>query len=165
MFPFKILPNILLCLVLITAGAWADGFTKGREIAPLTPKFKPGDYVWKPEVSPAGPVVIIVSIPVQEMFVYRNGVQIGRTTFVLDPKQHGMRGTHVYSALARVDAQGRRDWLATTSIGGGKAPDVKALAALTKIPSGILAKVRPIMGIAPEARSFIFQLSQSQLIS
>lgn len=274
---------------LITATAGAAGFTKGREIAPLTPEFKPGDYGWKPTVSPAGPVVISVSIPQQSMFVYRNGVRIGRSTvstgtdghptptgvftilqkkvdhessiykgaqlpyvqrltwdgiamhagrlpgypashgcvrlpvdfaaklyavttsgttvivtdqkhspggtanaglllsgktgeprtgqlpasgfawqpmkarngavsvicslpdatvyvyrngvqigrasFSLAPKQRvGLRGSHVDCALARVDARGRRDWLATTSIGGGKAPDLKALAALATIP-------------------------------
>jgi magnesium transporter len=37
---------------------------------------KPGDYVWLPEVSPSGPVVVIVSIPDQELFVYRNGVRV-----------------------------------------------------------------------------------------
>ena len=36
--------------------------------------------MWKPVVSPAGPVVIIVSIPEQTLYVYRNGVRIGRST-------------------------------------------------------------------------------------
>lgn len=290
---------LLLCVGSLTTTARAAGITKGREIAPLTPRFKPGDYVWKPEISPAGPVVIVVSIPQQSLYVYRNGVrigrstvstgaqghptptgiftilqkkvdhessiykgakmpymqrltwdgiamhagslpgypashgcvrlpvdfaaklyavttngttvivtdhkhapgrtanpglllsgktdgdlsgrlpangfewqpskattgavsvifslpdgtayvyrngvQIGRTTFVLDRSQTGVRGSHVYSALARVDAKGRRDWLATTSIGGGKAPDVKYLAARTTIPMQFLEKVRPII--------------------
>ena len=70
----------LLCAALATTTASPAGFTKGREVAPLPPEFKPGDYVWKPEVSPAGPVVIIVSVPEQEMLVYRNGVRIGRST-------------------------------------------------------------------------------------
>ena len=90
---------------------------------------------------------VIFSLPDSIAYVYRNGVQIGRSTFVLDQKKIGIRGSHVYSALARVDAKGRRDWLATTSIGGGKAPDVKSLAALTTIPAEFLEKVRPI--IAP----------------
>jgi hypothetical protein len=45
-------------------------------------------------------------------------------------------GSHVYAALATVDATGRRDWLSTTSIGHAKAPNLKALA--------------PRLGIAPE---------------
>jgi hypothetical protein len=55
-------------------------FTKGEHVAPFTPEFKPGDYVWHPEISPAGPVVVIVSLPDQVMYVYRNGVRIGRST-------------------------------------------------------------------------------------
>lgn len=61
----------------LTRGA---NFTKGRPVAPFTPEFKPGDYVWHPEVSPAGPVVILVSLPDQVMYVYRNGVRMGRST-------------------------------------------------------------------------------------
>ena len=46
------------------------------EEAPL----EPGDYTWHPETSPAGEVVILVSLPKQEMNVYRNGVRIGRSS-------------------------------------------------------------------------------------
>src|SRR6201984_3048782 len=71
----------LVVLFLATSlTASAAGHTKGRAVQPLTPEFKPGDYVWHPEVSPAGPVVIIVSLPEQRMYVYRNGVRIGRST-------------------------------------------------------------------------------------
>jgi L,D-transpeptidase catalytic domain len=52
----------------------------GREVAALAPALKPGDYVWRPEVAPAGPVVILVSLPDQLLYVYRNGVRIGRST-------------------------------------------------------------------------------------
>lgn len=40
----------------------------------------PGSYLWQPELAPDGPVVIIVSIPEQRVYVYRNGVQIGVST-------------------------------------------------------------------------------------
>jgi hypothetical protein len=43
------------------------------------PALKPGDYVWRREVAPAGPVVILVSLPDQLLYVYRNGVRIGRS--------------------------------------------------------------------------------------
>lgn len=58
----------------------AESFTKGNEQKPFAPGLKAGDYVWKPEVSPAGPVTIIVSLPEQTLYVYRNGVRIGRST-------------------------------------------------------------------------------------
>lgn len=92
-------------------------------------------------------VSIILSLLDSVAYVYRNGVQIGRSTFGLDPRRTGLRGSHVYSALARVDAGGRRDWLAVTSIGGGKPPDIKALVPQTKIPPEFVRKVRPV--IAP----------------
>lgn len=34
-------------------------------------------WVWTPELAPAGPVVIVVSLPAQRAYVYRNGVRIG----------------------------------------------------------------------------------------
>jgi L,D-transpeptidase catalytic domain len=36
--------------------------------------------VWHPEVSPRGPVVVLVSLPDQTLYVYRNGVRIRRST-------------------------------------------------------------------------------------
>jgi L,D-transpeptidase-like protein len=68
--------------------ATAAGHTKGRAVQPLTSELKPGDYVWNPEVSPAGPVVIIVSLPEQRMYVYRNGVRIGQSTVSTGTKGH-----------------------------------------------------------------------------
>jgi hypothetical protein len=68
--------------------AAAAGHTKGRAVQPLTSELKPGDYVWHPEVSPAGPVVIIVSLPEQRMYVYRNGVRIGQSTVSTGTKGH-----------------------------------------------------------------------------
>ena len=72
--------GLAFALVLAVVPAAVAALTKGRVVAPFTSEFKPGDYVWHPEVSPAGPVVIIVSLPDQVMYVYRNGVRIGRST-------------------------------------------------------------------------------------
>ena len=75
-----------LIIILVALGliglpfARAANFTKGRDVAPFTADLKPGDYLWHPEVSPAGPVVVLVSLPDQVMYVYRNGVRIGRST-------------------------------------------------------------------------------------
>ncbi len=41
---------------------------------------QPGEFFWHPERAPEGPVVIIVSIPRQLLFVYRNAVLIGVST-------------------------------------------------------------------------------------
>lgn len=40
----------------------------------------PGEFSWHPELSPAGNVVVVVSIPEQRAHVYRNGIRIGVST-------------------------------------------------------------------------------------
>ncbi|HEY2774861.1 MAG TPA: L,D-transpeptidase [Candidatus Binatia bacterium] len=92
--------NFLLFSGLISVPPAGAAHTKGREVAPLAPEFKPGDYVWKPEASPAGPVVVIVSIPEQTMFVYRNGVRIGRSTVSTGAKGHATP-TGVFTILQK----------------------------------------------------------------
>jgi hypothetical protein len=77
--PFLIITIVALGMIGLPFARGAK-FTKGEQVAPFTPEFKPGDYVWHPEISPAGPVVVIVSLPDQVMYVYRNGVRIGRST-------------------------------------------------------------------------------------
>jgi hypothetical protein len=80
------LPIVLVLATPLTAAAARH--TKGSAVQPLTSEFKPGDYVWHPEVSPAGPVVIIVSLPELRMYVYRNGVRIGQSTVSTGMKGH-----------------------------------------------------------------------------
>ena len=80
-------------------------------------------YVWTPEKAEKGPVSIIVSASDGFVFVFRNGVEIGRAS-VAGLNKRLVSGTHVFSALATVDAEGRRDWLSSTSI-GGRRPGVK----------------------------------------
>jgi lipoprotein-anchoring transpeptidase ErfK/SrfK len=41
---------------------------------------KPGEFEWHPEASLAGDVVILVSLPTQELHVYRGGVRIARSS-------------------------------------------------------------------------------------
>jgi len=48
--------------------------------APAAPPLKPGQYEWHPERAATGPVVVIVSLPDQQAYVYRNGIRIGRTS-------------------------------------------------------------------------------------
>ena len=58
---FIVISMILLLAASVTEAA--QSHTKGRAVKPLTPELKPGDYVWHPEVSPTGPVVVFVSLP------------------------------------------------------------------------------------------------------
>jgi hypothetical protein len=50
--------------------------------APVPPQsqLRPNDYTWHPYTSPQGPVLVVISLPEQQAYVYRNGVLIGRTT-------------------------------------------------------------------------------------
>jgi hypothetical protein len=100
-------------------------------------------YEWQPMTSTNGVVSVIFSMPDSIAYVYRNGVQIGRTTFVLDRKKAGIRGSHVYSALAKVDTKDAAIGSPQTSIGGGRAPDLKSLAAVTTIPAEFLKRSVP----------------------
>lgn len=64
---------------------------------------KPGDYLWAPEIAPAGPVMIIISLPDQRAYVYRNGVPIGVSTVSTGKEGHATP-TGVFTILQkRVD--------------------------------------------------------------
>jgi hypothetical protein len=54
--------------------------TKGMPTGKPTGKLKPGEYWWRPDLSPNGPVDVLVSVPLQTMHVYRNGILIGRSS-------------------------------------------------------------------------------------
>jgi lipoprotein-anchoring transpeptidase ErfK/SrfK len=61
---------------------------------------KPGEYWWNPQLSPSGPVVVLVSIPQQTMHVYRNGILIGRSTVSTGSKGRATPGG-VFSILEK----------------------------------------------------------------
>lgn len=69
----------LACLFAVPGGA-AD------PAAPVA--LKPGQYRWFPEASPAGPVVAVVSLDEQRLYVYRNGVAIGVSTISSGRRGH-----------------------------------------------------------------------------
>jgi hypothetical protein len=100
-------------------------------------------FVWTPERATKGPVSIIVSAADGTAYVYRNGVEIGRTS-VDGLSKRLVSGTHVFSALATVDSEGRRDWLSSTSI-GGRRPNIKDLAGRVAIPPVFLENVRALI--------------------
>jgi hypothetical protein len=43
-------------------------------------RLKPGEYIWAPDIAPAGPVLIVVSLTSQRAITYRNGIPIGVST-------------------------------------------------------------------------------------
>jgi L,D-transpeptidase catalytic domain len=66
--------------------------TKGTPTGKPTGALKPGEYWWKPQLSPSGPLMVLVSVPEQVMHVYRNGILIGRSTVSTGSKGHATPG-------------------------------------------------------------------------
>lgn len=68
--------------------------TKTQE-APLLPEqgdTRTGDFVWLPEISPSGPVTVVMSVGDKAIVVLRNGLEIGRAPARLaDGVWHGTR--------------------------------------------------------------------------
>src|SRR5688500_16255326 len=74
--------------------------TKGTPTGKPTGPLKPGEYWWNPLLSPAGPVVLLVSLPLQTMHVYRNGILVGRTSISSGTKGHNTP-TGVFTILEK----------------------------------------------------------------
>lgn len=70
----------------------------------------PGAYSWHPERSTSGPVTIVMSAADRMIYVYRNGVRIGRAAVRINGI--GKFGTHVFSRIAPVgDTTSRNRWM------------------------------------------------------
>jgi hypothetical protein len=66
--------------------------THGTNSGRATGSLKPGEYWWNPKLSPSGPVVVLVSVPNQDMHVYRNGLLIGRSSVSTGAQGHATPG-------------------------------------------------------------------------
>jgi hypothetical protein len=157
--PF-IITTILVTLgfLLVTPESHAQAHTKGTSIAPFTPTLKPGDYAWHPELSPAGPVVVLVSLPDQVLHVYRNGVRIGRSTVSTGkPGKHTPTG--VFTVLqkkvrhessiykgAKMPHMQRLTW-SGIALHAGYLPGYPASAGCVRMPVDFAAKLYSVTGI------------------
>ena len=105
-FPFlnrlmKILSTVTLTIALLTSSYAVQQpsfHTKGTPTGKPTGTLKPGEYWWHPELSPSGPLMVLVSVPEQTMHVYRNGILIGRSSISTGSKGHSTPGG-VFSIL------------------------------------------------------------------
>ncbi len=70
---------LLICCALPVA-AHAQGAEESCAVTRDPMSLAPGEFVWSPQVAPTGPLFIVISLPQQRAFVYRNGVQIGVST-------------------------------------------------------------------------------------
>ncbi|AXA84945.1 hypothetical protein DCD74_09890 [Lysobacter oculi] len=75
--------GLLLGLAMAAPCAWAAPKQAAKPKKPVTMEAavaRPGSYVWQPERSAEGAVVVIVSLPEQRAHIYRGGKRIGLST-------------------------------------------------------------------------------------
>ena len=99
----KLLRLLALFAVLISTAQAVEkpsAHTKGTPTGKPTGPLKPGEYWWRPQLSPSGPLMVMVSVPEQVMHVYRNGILIGRSTVSTGSTGHATPGG-VFSILEK----------------------------------------------------------------
>ncbi len=74
------LSAVFMALMLGTAPVHSAGLQQPVAAAAASTPLDPGAFVWQPELAAAGPVEIVVSIPLQIAYVYRGGTLIGVST-------------------------------------------------------------------------------------
>lgn len=76
----SVLPLALACsvvLALLPMMGLASTPAPPSDPAAASTELPSAGYTWFPQIAPQGPVVIIVSLPEQRAYVYRNGIRIG----------------------------------------------------------------------------------------
>ena len=100
-----------------------------------------GGFKWTPEKAPKGPVSIIISGADRVAYVYRNGVEIGRTPV---SGVERLSGSYVFTALDLFDSSGRREWISTAS-SGRRVPNLKDLANRVRFSSDFDDDIRSLI--------------------
>src|SRR5438876_10446745 len=103
-----------------------------------------GKFEWDPEKSTSGPVSLLVSSADKTLYVYRNGVEIGRAGM---PNSNAASplNDRVFSALNGTDAQGHLRWVEVTSAGKEKSSESLFEAAQkSQLPADFLARRRKL---------------------
>ena len=137
--------------VLVTDGKASPGtaaqpgllFSAQEGQAPPPPDAAGG--VWRPQAAPNGPVSILLSSADRQIYVYRNGVEIGRAPLNGGSDPGRSYGNHVYAALAATNPDGTHHWNALGNGDGSPAPDVQELAKRLVIPPAFIAQMRDIV--------------------
>ncbi len=72
--------SLLLCMAAPSASLAQQRPLSSGTVMEAVEGLKKGEYLWAPEMSPEGPVLVVVSLATQRAIVYRNGVPIGVST-------------------------------------------------------------------------------------
>ena len=67
------------CIAALPASAQQVDISAGS-IARTVAQLRPGQYVWAPEVAPAGPMLLLINLSSQRAVLFRNGLPIGAST-------------------------------------------------------------------------------------
>lgn len=119
---------------------------------------KPGEYLWYPEVSPQGPVTIVVSLTEQKAYIYRNGIAIGVSTSawqegpgdpdrsVLDPAKSVDHKSDLYNSAPMPYMQ-RLTWDGI-ALHAGNLPGYPASHGCIRLPMAFAKKLYGITGFS-----------------
>jgi hypothetical protein len=108
-----------------------------------------GQFEWNPEKSTSGPVSLLVSSADKTLYVYRNGVQIGRAGMPNSEAVAPLNG-RVFSALSGMDGEGNLRWTEVTPAGKDKSSQsLFETAQESRLPTQFLDKAKEV--IAPGA--------------
>lgn len=110
------------------AGTGADGPASSGALQP---------YAWQPELSPQGPVSLLLSAADRRVYVYRNGVEIGRSPVTLAPGGEPL-GDGVFTLLA---GDGPRRWMAVDLGDGDSRVDMEELRRRVTVSSAFVRRV------------------------
>ncbi len=72
--------GLVVAAVCIAQPALAQGAKTSASFDTDVAALKPGQFIWNGDLAPAGPMTVIVHLPSQRAYVYRNGVRIGAST-------------------------------------------------------------------------------------
>jgi L,D-transpeptidase-like protein len=113
----------------------------GEESEPMAA----GQFEWNPDKSLSGPVALIVSSADKTVYVYRNGVEIGRAG-IPNAQVVSPLNDRVFSALNGTDAEGHLRWVEVTSSGKNRSSQSLFLAAQkSRLPTEFLAKAKEVI--------------------
>ena len=117
-------------------------FTRSGEESEPIPT---GQFEWNPDKSSSGPVALIVSSADKTVYVYRNGVEIGRAG-IPNPQVILPLNDRVFSALQGTDADGHLRWVQVTAKGKDSSSESLFLATQkSRLPTNFLTKAKEVI--------------------
>ena len=70
----------VIALLLVARPALGQAQLSSGTVIEAVERLRPGEYLWAPDLAPAGPVLLVVSVTTQRAILYRNGLPIAIST-------------------------------------------------------------------------------------